>query len=209
VSLNQEAISDRAELVVAALRLSYFTIAWNGAVGVAALVASIIDGSLALAGLGLTALLDSSASVVLVWRFRRERHDPVAAERLERRAQALVAFTMLVIAVYVAVQSIRALIEGSDPEVSAFGLILATASLVVLPWLARLKLSVAARLESRALRGDGVLTAASAALAAVALAALLVNSAFEWWWADPIAALLIAAALAVEATRIAVRHRFG
>ena len=162
-----------------------------------------------MAGLGLTALLDSSASVVLVWRFRRERHDPVGAERLERRAQALVAFTMLVIAAYVAMQSIRALIDGSDPEVSAFGLILATASLVMLPWLALLKLRVASRLASRALRGDGVLTAASAALAAVALAALLVNAAFGWWWADPTAALLIAAALAVEATRIAVHHRFG
>jgi divalent metal cation (Fe/Co/Zn/Cd) transporter len=87
--------------------------------------------------------------------------------------------------------------------------ILATASLVVLPWLGRLKLRVASRLASRALRGDGILTAASAALAAVALAALLANSAFGWWWADPVAALLIATALAIEATRIAVRHRFG
>jgi divalent metal cation (Fe/Co/Zn/Cd) transporter len=146
---------------------------------------------------------------VLVWRFRTEGHDPVAAERLERRAQAWVALTMIVVALYVAVQSIRALIDGSHPEASAFGLILATASLVVLPWLARLKLRVASRLASRALRGDGVLTAASAALAAVALAALIVNSAFAWWWADPAAALLIATALAIEATRIAVRHRFG
>jgi divalent metal cation (Fe/Co/Zn/Cd) transporter len=209
VSLHREAISDRAELVVAALRLSYFTIAWNGAVGVAALVVSVLDGSLALAGLALTALLDSSASVVLVWRFRTERHDPLAAERLERRAQAWVALTMLVVALYVGVQSIRALKDGSDPEASAFGVILATASLVVLPWLGRLKLRVASRLASKALRGDGILTAASAALAAVALAALIANSAFGWWWADPAAALLIATALAIEATRIAVRHRFG
>lgn len=203
------ASNDRAELVASALRLSYFTIGWNGAVGAAALVVSVIDGSLALAGLALTALLDSSASVVLVSRFRKERHDSEAAERLERRAQAWVALTMLVVAVYVGVQAIRALAGGSHPEASAFGLILATASLVVLPWLARLKLRVASRLDSKALRGDGILTAASAALAAVALAALLVNSAFGWWWADPTAALLIATALAIEATRIAVRHRFG
>jgi divalent metal cation (Fe/Co/Zn/Cd) transporter len=211
VSLRPDELSssDRAELVVAALRLSYFTIAWNGAVGLAALVVSVIDGSLALAGLALTALLDSSASVVLVWRFRKERHDPVAAEHLERRAQAVVSVTMLVVAVYVGVQSIRALVDGSHPEASAFGLVLAAASLLVLPWLGRLKLRVASRLRSRALRGDGMLTVASAALAAVALAALLLNSAFEWWWADPAAALLIATALAVEATRIAVRHRFG
>ena len=168
-----------------------------------------MDGSLALAGLALTALLDSSASVVLVWRFRTERRDPVAAEQLERRAQAWVALTMLVIALYVGVQSIRALIDGSDPEASVFGVILATASLLVLPWLGWLKLRVASRLGSQALRGDGILTAASAALAAVALAALLANSALAWWWADAAAALLIATALAIEATRIAVRHRFG
>jgi divalent metal cation (Fe/Co/Zn/Cd) transporter len=203
------AISDRDDLLAAALRLSYFTIAWNGAVGVAALVASVIDGSLALAGLGLTALLDSSASVVLVWRFRRERQDPVAAERLERRAQALIALTMLVIAVYVGTQSIRALRDGSDPHASAFGVILAGASVVVLPWLGLLKFRVASRLASKALRGDALLTAASAALAAVALAALLLSSEFGWWWADPAAALLIATALAIEAMRIAVRHRFG
>ena len=135
---------------------------------------------MALAGLALTALLDSSASVVLVWRFRTERHDPVAAERLERRAQAWVALTMLVVAFYVGVQSIRALIDGSDPEASTFGLSLATASLVVLPWLGQLKLRVASRLASRALRGDGILTLASAALTAVALAALLANSALGW-----------------------------
>jgi divalent metal cation (Fe/Co/Zn/Cd) transporter len=60
-----------------------------------------------------------------------------------------------------------------------------------------------------ALRGDGKLTIASAALAATTLAALVVNSAFGWWWADPMAALLIAIALAFEAVRIALRHRFG
>jgi divalent metal cation (Fe/Co/Zn/Cd) transporter len=202
-------VPGRPSLVASALRLSFFTIAWNGAVGAAALVVSVIDGSLALAGFALTALLDSSASVVLVWRFRKERHDAAAAERLERRAQAWVALTMLVVALYVGVQSVRALLDGSDPEASAFGVILAGASLVVLPWLGRLKLRVASRLASKALRGDGILTIASAALAAVALAALLVNAAFGWWWADPAAALLIAAALAIEAMRIAVRHRFG
>jgi membrane protein implicated in regulation of membrane protease activity len=79
-------MSDRVGLVASALWLSYFTIAWNGAIGAAALVVSVIDGSLALAGLARTALLDSSASVVLVWRFMKERHDPVAAEHLERRS---------------------------------------------------------------------------------------------------------------------------
>ena len=83
------------------------------------------------------------------------------------------------------------------------------ASLLVLPWLARMKFRVAAGLGSRALRGDSVLTTAAAALAAITLAALVLNSALDWWWADPCAALLIAAGLTTEAIRVAASHRFG
>jgi divalent metal cation (Fe/Co/Zn/Cd) transporter len=101
------------------------------------------------------------------------------------------------------------LVDGSRPEASALGVILASVSLVVLPWLGQLKLGVASRLASQSLRGDGILTVAAAVLAAVTLVALLVNSTLGWWWADPGAALVIATVLAVEATRVAVRHRFG
>ncbi len=202
-------LSNRASLLAAAVRLSFFTIAWNGAVGIAALVVSLVYSSLALAGFALTALLDSSASVVLVWRFRMEQREAAGAERLERRAQACVGAAMLAIAVYVGVQAVRGLVDRSHPHASALGVALAAISLVVLPWLGRLKLRLSSPLESRALRGDGILTVASAALAAITLVALIVNSAFGWWWADPGAALVIACALAIEAARVAVRHRFG
>jgi divalent metal cation (Fe/Co/Zn/Cd) transporter len=201
--------SDRFELLRSALRLSYLTIAWNGVVGALALVVSVIDESPALAGFALNALLDSSASLVLVWRFSRERRDPAGADRLERRAQHGVAFGMLVVALYVGFQASSSLAEGSHPEASAFGAIVSAASLLVLPWLGRAKLRVASGLSSGALRGDAVLTLASAALAATTLAALLLNAGLDWWWADPIVALLIATALAVEGVRVAVRHRFG
>jgi divalent metal cation (Fe/Co/Zn/Cd) transporter len=201
--------ADRGELLTAALRLSYLTVAWNGTVGTLALVVSILDDSPALAGFALNALLDSSASLVLVWRFSRERRDPVGAERLERRAQYGVAFAMILVAAYVGFQATRGLVEGSHPKASVFGAVVAAASVLVLPWLGKLKLDVAAALRSGALRGDAVLTLASAALAVTTLAALVVNAAFDWWWADPIVALLIAAALAVEGVRVAVRHRFG
>jgi divalent metal cation (Fe/Co/Zn/Cd) transporter len=201
--------SDRAKLLTSALRLSYFTIAWNGVVGAAALVVSVLDVSLALAGFGLNALLDSCASVVLVWRFRKEQRDPAAADRLERRAQSWIVLAMLAVAFYVGLQAVRALIGRSHPETSALGLILAAGSLLVLPWLGRMKLQVASRLPSLALRGDGILSVAAAALAAITLATLLMNSALGWWWADAVAALLIATALVAEASRVAVRHRFG
>jgi divalent metal cation (Fe/Co/Zn/Cd) transporter len=197
----------RGDLLGSALRLSFLTVAWNGVVGSTALVLSFLDDSQALAAFALNALLDTSASVVLIWRFRREQRDPVAAEHLERRAQTWIIVAM--VALYIGVQAVRALVEGSHPEVSAFGLILAVLSLIVLPWLGRQKLRVAAHLASPALRGDGVLTLAAAALAGITLTALLLNSALGWWWADALAALLIAVALATEAVRIAVRHRFG
>ena len=199
----------RRSLVGSALRLSYFTIAWNGVVGATALVVGLTTGSLALAGFALNALLDSSASAVLVWRFRKERSDPVAAEHLERRAQAGVVSAMVVVALFVGVESVRALVNGSHPESTAFGFGIAAISMLVLPVLGVMKLRLAPRLGSRALRGDGILTIAAAALAAITLLALFANSLLGWWWADPLAALIIAVALAVEATRVALHHRFG
>jgi divalent metal cation (Fe/Co/Zn/Cd) transporter len=178
-------------------------------VGAAALVVSVLDGSLALAGFALNALLDSCASVVLVWRFRKEQRDPAAAEHLERRAQSWIVLAMLAVAFYVGFQAVRALIDGSHPEASALGLILAAGSLLVLLWLGRMKLRVASRLPSLALRGDGILSIAAAVLATITLATLLMNSALGWWWADAVAALFIAITLAAEASRVAVRHRFG
>lgn len=199
----------RARLLKSALRLSYFTVAWNGIAGAAALVAAVVASSPALAAFALNALLDSSASVVLVWRFRTERRDPDAAERLERRAHGWIAAAMILAGLYVVVEGLRALIGGSHAEESAFGIALAALSIAVLPWLGRQKLRVASALPSGALRGDGILTIAAGALAAVTLIALVLNSALMWWWADPAAALVVGAALALEGIRVAVRHRFG
>jgi divalent metal cation (Fe/Co/Zn/Cd) transporter len=196
-------------LLASALRLSYVTIVWNGVVGAIALVIGLTTGSLALAGFALNALLDSSASVVLVWRFRKERSDPVAAEHLERRAQTWVIAAMFAVAIYVGFEAVRALVNGSHPESSVLGFGIAAISLLVLPILGVMKVRLAGRIGSPALRGDGVLTLAAAALAAITLVALLANSLLDWWWADPTAALLIAIALATEATRVTVRHRFG
>jgi hypothetical protein len=125
----------RVSLLASALRVSWATIAWNGTAGSLALVVAVLTNSLALAGFALNALLDSSASIVLVWRFRRERSDPEAAEHLERRAQGFVIAAMAVVAAYVGLQAIRALTNGSHAEASARGVLLAATSLVVLPWL--------------------------------------------------------------------------
>jgi divalent metal cation (Fe/Co/Zn/Cd) transporter len=205
VSRHQE----RAALIEKALTLSFLTIAWNGIVGASTLGAAFVSASPALAGFALNALLDSSASVVLVWRFRRERKSPAAAAHLERRAVGWIATAMLLVALYVGVQAVRGLISGSHPKESVFGAVLAALSVVFLPWLGTTKLQVGTRLRSPSLRGDAVLTLAAAALAALTLTALVLNSALGWWWADPVAALVIAAGLGAEAIRVVMRHRFG
>jgi len=188
VSLDLE----RRSLVGAALRLSCFTIVWNGVLGLAALLVGLMIGSLALAGFALNALLDSSASLVLVWRFRRERREPVAAERLERRAQRWIVVAMVAVALFVGFEAVRALFDGTHSESSAVAVGIATISLLVLPPLGIMKLRLAVRLRSRALRGDGVLTIVAAGLAVVTLMALLTSSILGWWWTDPVAALIIA-----------------
>ena len=199
----------RARLLEVALRLSYFTVGWNGVAGGAALIAAVMASSPALAAFALNALLDSCASVILVWRFRIEQRDPNAAERLERRAHTWISAAMIVVGLYVALEGLRALVGGSHATESAFGIVLAALSIAVLPWLGRQKLRVASALSSGALRGDGILTLAAAALAAITLTALLVDSTLGWWWADPAAALFIGAALGAEGVRASVRHRFG
>jgi divalent metal cation (Fe/Co/Zn/Cd) transporter len=203
------AASSRDPLLAEALRLSYLTIAWNGFIGAYGFSVALFTGSLALAGFALNALLDSSASVVLVWRFIHERRNPLAAERVERQAQGVVALAMIVVALYVAVEAVRALATRSHADESALGFVVAIVSVLVLPWLGRRKLRIAAALPSGALRGDGVLTLSAAALAVLTVVALLVASVFGWWWADPACALVIAFGLCAEGLRVAVRHRFG
>ena len=176
--------------------------------GVGALVAALVASSPALAAFALNALLDSSASVVLVWRFRTERRDPVAAERLERRAHIWIAGAMVTIGLYVTIAAVLAFGSDSHADESPFGIVLAALSVGFLPWLGIRKVRVAAGLSSGALRGDGILTLAAASLAAVTLVALVLSSAFGLWWADPLAALVIGAALATEGMNLAVRHRF-
>lgn len=201
--------ASRNSLIHSAIRLSYATIGWNGFAGASGLALALIASSPATAGFALNALLDSSASVVLIWRFRRERNDPESVEHLERRAQKFIVIAMVAVAALVAVGAMRALVIGSNANESVLALLVMALSLLFLPWLGRRKLGVAAALPSPALRGDGVLTLAGAALAGITLIALGVDVAFGWWWADPVAALVIAAALAAEAVRVAVRHVFG
>jgi divalent metal cation (Fe/Co/Zn/Cd) transporter len=200
-------VRSRADALRSAVRLSFVTIGWNLIAGTVAVASALLYGSISLAAFGLSMLIDTAASVALVWRFRMEERDPDGADRVEARAEVAIGIAMTAAAVYLALQSAHALWRGSHPETALPGIVVSVASLLFLPWLARAKWRVAQELGSKALRGDSLLTAASATLAATTLVALVANAAFGWWWADPVAALLIAAALVFEAKRASAYRR--
>jgi divalent metal cation (Fe/Co/Zn/Cd) transporter len=178
--------------VRSALRVSWTTVAWSLVSGVASVVVGIESGSLSLGGLGASVLVDVISSAVLIWRFRRERAEAEFPEAAERRAQAVAAIGLLVIAVALAVSAVEHLATESHPSVPALALALAAANLCVLPLLARWKYKVAAAVGSLALRTDAHITMVGTANAAFSLLGLGVDSAFGWWWADAVAALAIA-----------------
>lgn len=171
--------------------------AWNLLVGGAAIVTAVATGSLSLIGFGVNAVVDSSVSTLLVWRFRAEAGGRTTGIlRAERIALRVAAGAFSVIAIYVLVRAVLALAGSHRSSSSLFGVAEAAASLVVLPYLAVGKYRLSQTLGSRALRADSLLTVSGIALAAIALAGLAAQRAFGWWWADPIAGLSIAIFLA-------------
>jgi divalent metal cation (Fe/Co/Zn/Cd) transporter len=193
-----DASAARHDQIVAAISWCALSVAWALLVAVTSLAAGFAADSTALVGFGLASLVDGTASSILVRRFRRERLDLRPSDELERRAAQAIGVIMFLIAGYLAVRAIGALADGSGPESSALGVVLTGASILALPVLAVAKLRLAGPLESQALRADGVISAAGAVLAAATLVGLVLNTTLDLWWADSVAALMIAAVLMRE-----------
>ena len=170
---------------------------WNLLIGGAAVVTAAATGSLSLIGFGVNAIVDSSVSALLVWRFRSEAAGRTTRIlRVERLALRVAAAAFWIIGLYVLVRAVLALAGSHRNSSSLFGVAEAAASLVVLPYLAIGKYRLSQTLGSRALRADSLLTVSGIVLAAIALAGLLAQHAFGWWWADPVAGLGIGIFLA-------------
>jgi len=189
---------NRAQLVERARLLSIISIVLSGLLGGLAVVIGLASSRLSLLGFGFDAAIDSIASIVLVWRFQIERDHPVRAERAERIAERVIGAVLVGLAIYLAINSIRALANGSHPETTTVGLAISLASMVVLPPLALLKYRVAGGLESRALRADSILTAVAALLAALSVVGFVLTELWHLEWADSAAALVVAGVLARE-----------
>ena len=182
-------LTERRVLLRRALVLAWFTVGWNIIEGIVAISAAVVAGSRALLGFGLDSGVESLSASVVLWRLYAERRDPDRAEAVEQRALRLIGITFFLLAAFVAVESIRALVERHEPDVSVVGIVLTSVSVIVMQWLARAKGRVGIAMDSKAVQADSSQTSACVYLSLVVLCGLLLNAVFGWWWADPLAAL--------------------
>jgi len=169
--------------------LSWLSLAAMSVEGVVALAAGIVAGSIALVGFGLDSAIEGFASVIIIWRFTGSR---VLSQTAEHRAQRLVAIQFFLLAPYVAVESLRALVGSEHAEVSVLGMALAVFSLVTMPLLGIAKQRIAEQIGSAATKGEGRQNVLCAYLAGALLLGLAGNALVGAWWLDPVVGLLIA-----------------
>jgi divalent metal cation (Fe/Co/Zn/Cd) transporter len=179
-----------------ALFLAYFTVGYNVLEGTISILFAIPAQSAALFGFGIDSFVESLSGLVMAWRF-----GPRGGEHREARAMRLVGMAVVVFAAYVAYESTSQLYWGEAPAPSLVGIVIAVASLVVMPVLFAWKRRLAAAVRSRSLLVDAKQTLACMLLSVALLVGLILNYALGWWRADPIAGLFIAAFLAREGYR--------
>ena len=178
-------------------RLEYFTIAWNSLEGLVAIIAGAIAGSISLIGFGIDSFIEVTSGATLLWRMSVDANQHTR-ERNERLSIRVVGVCFIALAVYVACESVFDLIARKTPEHSVPGILLACVSLVVMPILSRAKKRVGIELGSAAMQADAKQTDFCVYLSAILLAGLLLNVVFGWWWADPLAGLVMTPIIANE-----------
>lgn len=182
------ALSDTQRLRRRGLRLEYATIAWNVVEGFFTIGLGIFAGSIALVAFGLDSIIEVFASSVVVWHEQRSDSPP------ERTARALrlIAIAFFTLAAFLTVIAVIRLVGGAIPDESPIGIAYLTLTVIVMFTLARMKRSTGKALDSRPLLAEARVTYLDAALAGGIMIALVLFAAFEWWWADPLAALVVA-----------------
>jgi cation diffusion facilitator family transporter len=172
------------------LWLEWLTVAWNFVEAVVGIGVGLAVGSVALVGFGVDSGIEVISAVALLWRLYRAGPNASAEEHgdAERKALYLVAATFF-LAAYILYEAIGALLSGEGPETSGVALVLSGLSILIMPTLAYLKGRTGREMGSRALVADSVETWVCAYLSVALLAAVGLNAAFGWWWADPLGAL--------------------
>lgn len=179
--------ADRTRLGRRARLLAATSVGYNTVEAVIAVTAGLVAGSVALLGFGLDSAVEVSSGLIVLWQFRHAL--PESRERVALRLMALAFFAL---AAFVGVESARALVSGHEAAHSTVGIVLASVSVVVMPVLSWAQRRTGRQLGSRAVEADGTQTLLCTYLSAAVLTGLALNSALGWWWADPLAGLVIA-----------------
>ncbi|MBV9336753.1 MAG: cation transporter [Solirubrobacterales bacterium] len=166
--------------------LEYVTLGWNVAGVLVLAIAAVAAGSVALAGFGVDSLIEIGASAVVVWQLKGEE----GSDR-ERLALRIIATAFVLLAIYIAVQTVLTLSSGTHPGHSALGIVSLAITVVAMLALAAGKRDTGRRLGNAVLQTESRVTLIDGALAAAVLAGVVLNAAAGWWWADPISALVI------------------
>ena len=186
---------DRAAFLRRGVLFQAASVGWNIVEGVIAVAAGAPASSVALIGFGIDSFVETASAAVVGWRLRAELAgdlDDERVERLERGAGRIAGALLLCLAAYIVIDGGRRLLGfGAEARESLVGIVLTVVSSVVMPLLGMAKLRVARGLQSRAMRADAYETMACSWLSLTTLAGLLLNAAFGWRWADPLAALAI------------------
>jgi len=184
---------DSAGQVRLGIWIEVVTIAWMTFEASIAIIVGYMTRSVSLQGFGIDSVIELIAGGVLLWRLLVERRGGTtdAIERAEKRAAWVTALSLFALSIYIVGDSAFALIIQSRPEASWWGIGLAIAAAIFMPVLWQGKLRVARRIGSAALKADAACSATCAYMSFTLLAGLLLNRLFGWWWADPLAALVL------------------
>ncbi|PZT71344.1 cation transporter [Streptomyces sp. SW4] len=187
---RRDALTRRIRLLVAA------TITYNVIEAIVALTAGALASSTALIGFGLDSVIEVSSAAAVAWQFSATDHD--VREAREKRTLRIIAASFFALAAYVTVEAVRALTGTGEAEHSTAGIVIAALSLAIMPFLSAAQRRAGRELGSAAAVADSKQTLLCTYLSAVLLVGLVANSLFGWSWADPIAALAIAAVAVKE-----------
>ena len=170
--------------------------AWMTVEAAVAIASGIIASSIALIGFGLDSVIEFAAAAIAIWQLRG------GGEKHESRAVRLIGATFFVLAAYLAAESIHDLISRARPGQPVAGLIVTAAALVIMPSLAVAKHRTGKALNNRTLTADAAESAFCAVTPGTALVGVGLNAWLGWWWADPAAALIIAALAVKEGVEV-------
>jgi divalent metal cation (Fe/Co/Zn/Cd) transporter len=187
-----------------ALRLETITIIWMVIEAIVAIGAELAARSLLLFAFGLDSGIELTSAIVVFLRFRFELNqesesDLSNARDVERKTARIAGYLLMLLSAYIIVQAIFGLVTQHAAETSAIGIAVAVVAAVGMPVLARAKLRVADKIDSRSLRADAIETLTCGYLSWVLLAGLTLNAVAKWWWTDSVASLAIIPLLVREA----------